>query len=245
VSAEGKSVKANLGVVVEAATGLAEKAGEVAGVVDLEAPTALVDQATPVGEEKPVNVKNSVQLSDELKKPVKASKALGAPKPVVKAALATVVVVDAGSLSEDKPATLEDEIKAWDADFVKELLVQQRLMRYNSTYTYDPVFALGFVMVYDQFIDGYPSETDQDAIFKAYVTALNEDPELYKKDAQKLEEWAAAPNGSGIADLGSKDGEVQDCVVDKRYSVGCGFVFASCVVELSCVVGVTSRCLVV
>jgi hypothetical protein len=27
------------------------------------------------------------------------------------------------SLSEDKPATLEDEIKAWGADFVKELLV--------------------------------------------------------------------------------------------------------------------------
>jgi hypothetical protein len=33
-------------------------------------------------------------------------------------------------------------------------------MRYKSTYSYDPVFALGFVMVYDQFIDGYPSETD-------------------------------------------------------------------------------------
>jgi hypothetical protein len=163
----------------------------------------------------------------------------------VGAAAVAIVVVDAGSLSEDKPATLEDEIKAWGADFVKELLVQQRLMRYNLTYTYDPVFALGFVMVYDKFIDGYPSETNQDAIFKAYVTTLNEDPELYKKDAQKLEEWAVVPNGSGIADLGSKDGEVQDCVVDKRYSVGCGFVFASYVVELSCVVGVTSRCLVV
>jgi hypothetical protein len=34
--------------------------------------------------------------------------------------------------------------------------------------------------VYDQLMDGYPSETDRDAIFKAYVTALNEDPELYR-----------------------------------------------------------------
>jgi hypothetical protein len=62
-------------------TGLAEKAGEVAGAVDLEALAALVDQATPVGEEKPV----------------KASKALAASKPVVKIA-SKVAVVDSSAL---------------------------------------------------------------------------------------------------------------------------------------------------
>jgi hypothetical protein len=62
-------------------TGLAEKAGEVAGAVDLEAPAALVDQATPVGEEKPV----------------KASKALAASKPVVKVA-SKAAVVDSSAL---------------------------------------------------------------------------------------------------------------------------------------------------
>ena len=63
---------------------------------------------------------------------------------------------------------------------LQELLVQQHLMRYKSTYQYDPVFALGFVTVYDQLMEGYPSNEDRDAIFKAYVTALNEDPEQYR-----------------------------------------------------------------
>lgn len=53
-------------------------------------------------------------------------------------------------------------------------------MRYKKTYQYDPVFALGFVTVYDQLMDGYPNNEDRDAIFKAYIRALNEDPELYR-----------------------------------------------------------------
>jgi hypothetical protein len=65
---------------------LAEKAGEVASEVDLEALAASVDEAAPVGEEKLVKVKNSFKLSDELKKPAKVSKALAAPKPAVKVA---------------------------------------------------------------------------------------------------------------------------------------------------------------
>jgi hypothetical protein len=63
---------------------------------------------------------------------------------------------------------------------LQELLVQQHLMRYKSTYRYDPVFALGFVTVYDQLMEGYSSDEDKDAIFKAYITALSEDPEQYR-----------------------------------------------------------------
>lgn len=66
------------------------------------------------------------------------------------------------------------------SNVIQELLVQQHLMRYNTTYKYDPVFALGFVTVYDQLMDGYPNDADRDAIFKAYISALNEDPELYR-----------------------------------------------------------------
>lgn len=135
------------------------------------------------------------------------------------------------------------------SNVIQELLVQQHLMRYNTTYKYDPVFALGFVTVYDQLMDGYPNEADRDAIFKAYIAALNEDPELYRfhsstrheilheqfdiqffihvpraisesngeicrSDAKKLEEWAAAQSGSGIADFTSKDGEVEAALKD-------------------------------
>lgn len=53
-------------------------------------------------------------------------------------------------------------------------------MRYKRSYRYDPVFALGFVTVYDQLMEGYPSDEDRDAIFQAYVNALKEDPAQYR-----------------------------------------------------------------
>eukprot|EP00252_Welwitschia_mirabilis_P027931 TRINITY_DN9820_c0_g1_i3.p1 TRINITY_DN9820_c0_g1~~TRINITY_DN9820_c0_g1_i3.p1 ORF type:complete len:248 (-),score=47.93 TRINITY_DN9820_c0_g1_i3:529-1272(-) len=64
-------------------------------------------------------------------------------------------------------------------NFIQELLVQQHLMRYKRTYQYDPVFALGFVTVFNQLMDGYPSDEDREAIFKAYINALKEDPIQY------------------------------------------------------------------
>uniref|UniRef100_K3ZWI7 Protein THYLAKOID FORMATION1, chloroplastic n=1 Tax=Setaria italica TaxID=4555 RepID=K3ZWI7_SETIT len=97
---------------------------------------------------------------------------------------------------------------------LQELLVQQHLMRYKRTYQYDPVFALGFVTVYDQLMDGYPSNEDRDSIFKAYITALNEDPDQYRADAQKMEEWARSQNGSSLVDFSSRDGEIEAILKD-------------------------------
>lgn len=91
---------------------------------------------------------------------------------------------------------------------IQELLVQQHLMRYNRTYQYDAVFALGFVTVYDQLMDGYPSTQDQEAIFKAYVEALNEDPDQYRRDARKLEEWASKKTAQSIVSFKSETGEI-------------------------------------
>ncbi|KAI3473494.1 hypothetical protein Pfo_031390 [Paulownia fortunei] len=93
---------------------------------------------------------------------------------------------------------------------LQELIVQQHLMRYKRSYQYDPVFALGFVTVYDQLMDGYPSDEDRDAIFKAYIEALNEDPAQYRVDAQKLEEWARAQSPSSLVEFTSREGEVED-----------------------------------
>lgn len=64
---------------------------------------------------------------------------------------------------------------------LQELLVQQHLMRYKRTYQYDAVFALGFVTVFDRLMEGYPSDEDREAIFQAYVKALEEDPEKYRQ----------------------------------------------------------------
>ncbi|KAF3443823.1 hypothetical protein FNV43_RR13513 [Rhamnella rubrinervis] len=97
---------------------------------------------------------------------------------------------------------------------LQELIVQQHLMRYKRTYSYDPVFALGFVTVYDQLMDGYPSDEDREAIFQAYINALNEDPEQYRADAKKLEEWARGQTASSLIDFSSKEGEVEGILKD-------------------------------
>ncbi|VAH44889.1 unnamed protein product [Triticum turgidum subsp. durum] len=95
---------------------------------------------------------------------------------------------------------------------LQELLVQQHLMRYKSTYQYDPVFALGFVTVYDQLMEGYPSTEDRDAIFKSYVTALNE--VSVRADAQRMEEWARSQNGNLLVEFSSRDGEIESILKD-------------------------------
>eukprot|EP00892_Ulva_mutabilis_P004941 jgi/Ulvmu1/2819/UM142_0017.1 len=74
---------------------------------------------------------------------------------------------------------------------LQELLVQQHFMRYNISYKYDPVFALGIVSIFDQVLDDM-DEDKRDAIFKAYIESLDEKPQQYRDDADKLAELAEA-----------------------------------------------------
>ncbi|KAF5948398.1 hypothetical protein HYC85_014355 [Camellia sinensis] len=97
---------------------------------------------------------------------------------------------------------------------LQELIVQQHLMRYKRTHRYDAVFALGFVTVFDQLMEGYPSDEDREAIFQAYINALKEDPDQYRNDAKKLEEWARAQNASSLINFSSSEGEVEGLLKD-------------------------------
>ncbi|KAK9085055.1 hypothetical protein Sjap_025466 [Stephania japonica] len=97
---------------------------------------------------------------------------------------------------------------------LQELIVQQHLMRYKRTYRYDPVFGLGFVTVYDQLMEGYQSDSDREAIFRAYIQALKEDPDQYRNDARKIEEWARTQNASSLVEFPSRDGEVEGILKD-------------------------------
>ncbi|XP_021738339.1 carboxyl-terminal-processing peptidase 2, chloroplastic-like isoform X2 [Chenopodium quinoa] len=99
-------------------------------------------------------------------------------------------------------------------NLLQELFIQRHLMRCERTYRYHPVFALGFVTVYDQLMEGYPSDEDQSAIFEAYLRALNVDPEQYRKDAQKLEEWARTQTSASLVDFSSRKGEIEDILKD-------------------------------
>ncbi|CAJ1956482.1 unnamed protein product [Sphenostylis stenocarpa] len=97
---------------------------------------------------------------------------------------------------------------------LQELIVLQHFIRYKRSYRYDPVFALGFVTVYDKVMEGYPSDEDRDAIFQAYIKALKEDPQDYRIDARKLEEWARVQNASSLVEFSSKEGEVEGILKD-------------------------------
>ncbi|KAH7285079.1 hypothetical protein KP509_33G011500 [Ceratopteris richardii] len=97
---------------------------------------------------------------------------------------------------------------------IQELLVQQHIMRYNQTYKYDAVFALGFVTVYEQLMDGYPTEAGKEAIFQAYIEALQEDPKQYREDAKTLEDWASSKTAETIVSFKSGDGQVDTILKD-------------------------------
>jgi hypothetical protein len=51
------------------------------------------------------------------------------------------------------------------------------------------VEALGICNIFDQVLDGLP-EAEREAVFNAYVKALQQDPARYRADAAKLEAWA-------------------------------------------------------
>ncbi|XP_050134491.1 protein THYLAKOID FORMATION1, chloroplastic-like [Malus sylvestris] len=134
------------------------------------------------------------------------------------------MVVHCMAGSSDPPTVADTKLKFLKAykrpipsvynSVLQELIVQQHLMKYKRTYRYDPVFALGFVTVYDQLMDGYPSDDDREAIFQAYIKALNKDPEQYRTDAQKLEEWARAQTSSSLVEFSSREGEVEAALKD-------------------------------
>ncbi len=64
------------------------------------------------------------------------------------------------------------------------------LLSVNVDFRYDPIYALGVVTSYDRFMDGYRPEKDLKSIFNAICQAVEEDPQKYHQDAQKLEEFA-------------------------------------------------------
>ncbi|KAK9076329.1 hypothetical protein SSX86_004663 [Deinandra increscens subsp. villosa] len=134
----------------------------------------------------------------------------------------TSTVTDPPPVSETKSKFLnayKSPIPSIYNTVLQELIVQQHLMRYKKTYRYDAVFALGFVTVYDQLMEGYSSDGDRDAIFQAYIQALNEDPQQYsfcecRADAEKLEAWARGQTADSLVGFSAKTGEGEEVLKD-------------------------------
>jgi hypothetical protein len=86
------------------------------------------------------------------------------------------------------------------------------------------VSALGFVSVFDQILDEYDA-TERAAIFSAYIRALGEDPEQYRRDADSLESLASSsgspdaliPDAAG-SDLQKVLAKISERVSEDKYA---------------------------
>jgi photosystem II biogenesis protein Psp29 len=79
---------------------------------------------------------------------------------------------------------------------IGELLVQQHLFRWNKSYSYNEVTALGITSIFNQVLEGLP-EQERASVFDSFIIALQEDPAKYRADSAKLEEWAKGRTSGG------------------------------------------------
>ena len=77
---------------------------------------------------------------------------------------------------------------------VEELLVEMHLLSVNSTFAYDPIFALGVISSYDRFMSSYRPEKDRESILNAICNslsgALSQDVETFRRDASAIADAA-------------------------------------------------------
>lgn len=73
---------------------------------------------------------------------------------------------------------------------VEELMVEMHLLAVNVDFRYDPIYALGVVTSFNRFMQGYRPEQDIASIFDGLCKALQDDPDRYRADAERLEALA-------------------------------------------------------
>jgi photosystem II biogenesis protein Psp29 len=94
---------------------------------------------------------------------------------------------------------------------VEELMVEMHLLSVNVDFSYNPVYALGVVTTFDRFMQGYQPERDKESIFNAICQAVEQDPQRYRQDAERLQALAQSlPVNSLIAWLSQTNHLHQD-----------------------------------
>ncbi|MDJ1174233.1 photosystem II biogenesis protein Psp29 [Roseofilum capinflatum] len=84
---------------------------------------------------------------------------------------------------------------------VEELMVEMHLLSVNVDFEYDPIYALGVVSSFDQFMEGYAPEGDKASIFTALCQALESDANVYRADAQQVKEQVKDWSGEALVAL--------------------------------------------
>ncbi|MBD2503742.1 photosystem II biogenesis protein Psp29 [Anabaena azotica] len=81
---------------------------------------------------------------------------------------------------------------------VEELMVEMHLLSVNVDFSYNPVYALGVVTTFDRFMQGYQPERDQESIFNAICQAVEQDPQRYRQDAERLQAVAQSLSANDL-----------------------------------------------
>ncbi|WP_448526831.1 photosystem II biogenesis protein Psp29 [Parathermosynechococcus lividus] len=88
--------------------------------------------------------------------------------------------------------------------FIEELLVELHLLRVNVEFRYSPLFALGVVSAYEQFMEGYRPEGDRANIFEALCRAEELDSQQLQADAASWQQYQGWPLQQIIEQLQSE-----------------------------------------
>ncbi len=73
------------------------------------------------------------------------------------------------------------------------------LLKVNSTFSYNAIYALGVVTTFDQFMSAYDPETDRDSIFASLCQSLQGDGGQYRQDAAQAQEAVAGKSIDAIS----------------------------------------------
>jgi photosystem II biogenesis protein Psp29 len=69
-------------------------------------------------------------------------------------------------------------------------MVEMHLLSVNDDFSYNSIYGLGVVTAFDRFMQGYLPERDQESIFNSLCQAIEDDPQRYRQDAQRLQTLA-------------------------------------------------------
>jgi photosystem II biogenesis protein Psp29 len=83
---------------------------------------------------------------------------------------------------------------------VDELMVEMHLLAVNVDYRYDPIYALGVFTSFHRFMQGYRPESDISSIFDGICQALQDDPQRYRRDADRLTSLAHRLSAQDVID---------------------------------------------
>jgi photosystem II biogenesis protein Psp29 len=121
------------------------------------------------------------------------------------------VVSNVKTVSDTKRAFYTHHVKPINSVYrrvVEELMVEMHLLSVNTDFKYDPIYYLGVVSSFERLMQGYQPETDKESIFNALCRAIDQDPDLYRSQAEKLLSVADAKSANELVSwLANPEGE--------------------------------------